>query len=159
MARGSFGRSYASARISSVSISGHMTDPVINTVDAIMMISVDGAGRRPVRRICQASQLHAPVTARTDATLIHRCKCASDDRIEPVPARMVAGSVNGRMQHAPQASAPADNVMAVAPTAFAPGGSFEAGLAIAHPQCERKGSGESVQATGAVSVDIDISIM
>jgi hypothetical protein len=69
------------------------------------------------------------------------------DSSGPMLARIVAGSVKGSTQQAPQASAPVDNVIAAAPAAFAPGGSFVAGfveLAQAH-------GGVSVQVMGCIS--------
>ena len=124
------------------------------------------AGLRRVRRVCHAIQPHAPTTERMARMVTHRCILTNNANKDPVLARIVAGSANGRTQHTPQATAPVESVMAVTPAAFEPGGSFEgvftteAEVAHAHDDgagafatnCSNKASAASRAVSGAVTV-------
>src|ERR1700761_6798729 len=123
-----------SALINGFSISGHMIEIVVNNVDAVIIAHVEKAGRRPVRRTCQASHAQAPATASTDSEVIHQCIWMNEDSKDPVPASTVAGSINGSTQQAPQASAPVDTVNAAAPAALVPDGSLATGSEVEREQ-------------------------
>ena len=54
------------------SISGHSSETVTSSVEAVIIASVLIDGLRPDQCICRASQPHAPMTAMTERAMSHQ---------------------------------------------------------------------------------------
>ena len=107
-----------------LSINGHSTASVSNTVATAIMNSVDVAGLSLVRRDCHEIHPQAPTTDKMARIVTHKCILTNHANRVPVLASRAAGRANGKTQQTPQATAPVESVTAAMPAAFVPGAAF-----------------------------------